>query len=219
MDELLLQGKVLLISVLGFVAILPGPKKDGELRIKGPLNNIISYMGIILRLGPWVALPFLPQPRFIGPFGTAVIALGYLLLLSGVAFYAFSLRALLPAFKTQFSEFTPEALITGGTYKLVRHPIYLSSLLILLGLDMTKGATLSVLFIPLSYLVFRLVAYYEERRILAPRFGQAYEDYKSRTRAAITGVRKGLLLAGVYVILAAPSVMSLMGVGSIPFIE
>lgn len=199
MEELALQARTLLLSALGLIALIPGPDQSGDLRVKGILGSAITYLGIVLLLGPWIALPFLPQPSYFGALRMFLQALGALFVVLGLILYAASLRHLLPAFREQFSEFTPSRLVAGGPYRLVRHPIYLSCLLILSGLYFVRSASLSVLFLPLLWLLLWGVTVYEERRILIPRFGSQYMRYRTEVRRAILGPTGAILAACLYV--------------------
>lgn len=219
MNQLLLQLRVVALSLLGIIALVPGPNREGKLRIQGPLNNIITRAGITFLLGPWLAIPFIAQPRFIGFHRAVMVAVGIILCASGSVLYALSLKALLPAFAQQFTEFTPEALVEHGPYRYVRHPIYLSAFVILLGLYLAMGATLSIVLLPICYLLLRLVTVYEEKWILEPKFSTKYLEYKARVNVAIMGCQGGLAFAAAYLVLAGMSLLDLMGRINVHFIE
>jgi protein-S-isoprenylcysteine O-methyltransferase Ste14 len=219
MDQLFLQAQVIAISLLGVVAIIPGPDKKGNLRIKGPLNNVISYVGIAFLLGPWLAIPFLTQPRYIGDARTIMAIAGFGLGLAGATLYALSLKMLLPAFRGQFSEFTPGELVIMGPYQYVRHPIYLSCLMILFGVYTALGASLSIIFLPLCYLLLKLVTIYEEKWILIPRFSTEYLMYRERVKSAILGTWGGLVFTVLYLLLAGMSLGDLMNMYDLPYIK
>lgn len=218
MDQLFLQAQVIALSLLGVVAIIPGPDKQGKLRIKGPLSNVISYVGIAFLLGPWLAIPFLAQPRFIGDARTIMAIVGVGLGLTGATLYALSLKILLPAFRGQFSEFTPGHLVVRGPYRYVRHPIYLCCLMILFGVYTGLGASLSIVFLPLFYLLLKLVTIYEEKWILIPRFSMEYLKYRERVSSAILGKWSGLVFAVLYLLLAGMSLGDLINIYDLPYI-
>lgn len=218
-EAFVLQIKTLLISTLGIIAFVPGPNREGELRIKGPLNNLISYAGIVIFIAPWIVIPFLSQPRFVGLANTIMQVSGTLLILLGVGLYVLALKVLLPAFRGQFSEFTPELLVTSGPYQFVRHPIYLAALIIFLGLYIQRCASLSILFLPFCYLIFRLVAAYEEIWILEPKFSDHYRDYKAEVPSAIIGKVGGVLFAIVYLALMGLSLTDLLQVSDLAIIQ
>jgi protein-S-isoprenylcysteine O-methyltransferase Ste14 len=74
------------------------------------------------------------------------------------------------------------ALITGGVFRMSRHPMYLGFLLILIGVAMLLGSLTPWFMIPLfAILIDRLFIIVEEQMLLA-KFGQTWLDYKARVR-------------------------------------
>ena len=85
-----------------------------------------------------------------------------------------------------FAEEKPSALVTKGLYRLVRHPLYTAGLMILW---LSPQVTVNSFTLYLGATVYILVgAYFEERKLLR-EFGQAYEDYKSKTPMLIPGLK------------------------------
>lgn len=75
-----------------------------------------------------------------------------------------------------------DALVTDGPFRFRRNPIYLADVLILLGLaELTKNVWLVLAALLFAVLVTWLAILPEERH-LEDRFGEAYRDYKARTR-------------------------------------
>ncbi len=72
-------------------------------------------------------------------------------------------------------------LTTSGPYSLVRHPLYLGSFLVMVGMGV-GGALwwLLVCYFPIFFYIHTLAAL-EEERLLAVRFGTEYQLYASRT--------------------------------------
>lgn len=74
------------------------------------------------------------------------------------------------------------ALVTTGPYALLRNPIYLGdAMLLLLGAELTKNVWF-ILAAALFSLAVTLLQILPEERHLEARFGEAYLDYKRRTR-------------------------------------
>jgi protein-S-isoprenylcysteine O-methyltransferase Ste14 len=74
----------------------------------------------------------------------------------------------------------PNHVITSGTFRYVRHPLYLASLLTYLGLTVST-LSLASLVIWGGILGFHdYIASYEER-LLERKFGEAYQAYKKKT--------------------------------------
>lgn len=72
----------------------------------------------------------------------------------------------------------PPALNTGGLYRLMRHPIYSASMLILWLLPMM---TLNLLALNVGITLYFIVGSILEERKLLKEFGPAYADYRRRT--------------------------------------
>lgn len=73
-------------------------------------------------------------------------------------------------------------LVTDGPYRFRRNPIYIADILILFGLaEITRNIWFVILAVPFALLVTWLAILPEERH-LEDQFGDAYRDYKARTR-------------------------------------
>ncbi len=79
----------------------------------------------------------------------------------------------------------PSALVTGGMYRLVRHPLYLFSLLFI-WLSPVMTLNQLVFYISVTAYIF-IGAYFEERKLLR-EFGAGYAEYKSATAMMIPGL-------------------------------
>lgn len=69
--------------------------------------------------------------------------------------------------------------ITTGVFSIVRHPIYLGSILLYLGFILLTLSLLSVLVWILIIVFYYMISLYEEK-LLVQRFGSAYEEYKKK---------------------------------------
>lgn len=74
-----------------------------------------------------------------------------------------------------------EVLATEGPYALVRHPLYLGSFLIALGLAEVMEDSLAIVATALLYWAIYLPVMHREERQLAQRFGAAWHEYAART--------------------------------------
>jgi protein-S-isoprenylcysteine O-methyltransferase Ste14 len=72
-------------------------------------------------------------------------------------------------------------LVTGGPYRLVRHPGYLSNLMCLtgMGLALSSIAGLALVAFVVPLIVWRITC---EEQMLVTELGAAYRTYKQRTR-------------------------------------
>ena len=69
--------------------------------------------------------------------------------------------------------------ITTGVFSIVRHPIYLGSMLLYLGFILLSLSLLSVLIWFIIIVFYYTISQYEEK-LLTQRFGSAYEEYKKK---------------------------------------
>jgi len=127
-------------------------------------------LGLVVHLA--FPVPLLPR----GPAGW----LGALLILTSIPIGVSALRALVRA-KTPIDPRKPTtAIVTEGAFRISRNPIYLSLLLLYLGLAALINSLWIVLFaLPLVVVLQRGVVEREER-YLERRFGERYLGYKSR---------------------------------------
>jgi protein-S-isoprenylcysteine O-methyltransferase Ste14 len=74
-------------------------------------------------------------------------------------------------------------LVTQGPYRWVRHPLYATSLLLLLSLSLVAESWFIFGYSVIGLIVFRFVVIPAEEAHLIASFGAAYQNYKSRTGA------------------------------------
>ena len=92
-------------------------------------------------------------------------------------------------FRVRAGLYPDHDLVRTGPYRLVRHPIYLSVLLLLVatGLQFSRWpALLAALALFIAGTEFRVRV---EDRLLAERFGASFQDYRSKVRAYIPFLR------------------------------
>jgi methanethiol S-methyltransferase len=87
-----------------------------------------------------------------------------------------------------FDEEKSGPLITGGLYRLVRHPLYTFSLLILW---LSPHMSLSSFIVYMALTMYVLIGIIFEERKLLREFGEQYAEYRSRTPMLIPGLRIG----------------------------
>jgi protein-S-isoprenylcysteine O-methyltransferase Ste14 len=192
MNQVLLQVILVVVSWLGIpVGWISGYR--GQRHIPQPLAGIITNLGPLIMIGPWIALPLLAQPRLIGSSRTIVFIIGILLLVAAALMVIWATPFIFPAARKGGDELDPEFLVVKGPYRWVRHSQYLAGVLGLIGWALLKGGLYSILLCPISYLLFRCEAYLEESRVLEPKFGDEFRRFKERVPAAILG-RVGIII-------------------------
>jgi protein-S-isoprenylcysteine O-methyltransferase Ste14 len=74
----------------------------------------------------------------------------------------------------------PSKVIETGSFKYIRHTIYLASLLVYFGLTISTMSLISFVVLVLSILFHNYIFGYEEK-LLINKFGAIYKDYMNRT--------------------------------------
>jgi protein-S-isoprenylcysteine O-methyltransferase Ste14 len=197
MDQIALQAILAGVSWLGIpMGWLPGHR--GQRRISQPLGGIIANVGVLILIAPWVVMPLLAQPRFVGSLRTGTFAIGILLLVVAALMGIWATPFIFPAAKKGGDELDPEFLVVKGPYQWVRHSQYLAGVLGIIGWALLRGGLYSILLSPISYLLFRFEAYLEESRVLEPKFGDEFRRFKKQVPTAILGRIGTIILIFAY---------------------
>lgn len=175
-----------LTASLWFKDLLRGALGDGFMRFYRLLYNVFSVVSIAPVLYLMVTLPDrnlyqIPAPWSIfmrvGQLLAALLLLVSLLQTDVLSF---------AGFRQLFEEEKPGKLVTGGFYRLVRHPLYFFALLVLW---LTPSVSLNSFIVTLAFTLYLLLGMYFEERKLLHEFGRAYADYKSVTPMLIPGFK------------------------------
>jgi protein-S-isoprenylcysteine O-methyltransferase Ste14 len=70
-------------------------------------------------------------------------------------------------------------LFTGGVYRFVRHPLYTSAILLMIGCPLVRPTVVSIILFVVSTSAFVLAAHFEDELNVA-KFGDEYEKYRLR---------------------------------------
>ena len=112
----------------------------------------------------------------------AARSIGYGLGAAGIALMAWGFLTLYRANTTVLPHRRVDRLVTHGAYRFRRNPIYMGEVLALLGLAQATGNIWMALMAPAFAAGVLVLAILPEERHLEARFGEAYLDYKARTR-------------------------------------
>lgn len=145
-------------------------------RLPWPPILLVLLVAAALLLGIVAPLAWPGQGDFAGRIaGLALGAAGIVLLVWASAILHRHGTAIWPSHAA-------EVLVTDGPFRVRRNPIYIAHVLILLGVaEATRNIWFALLAVPYVALVTWLAVLPEERHLEA-RFGDAYRDYKQRTR-------------------------------------
>ncbi len=108
--------------------------------------------------------------------------IGYAIGIAGIALVAWGLLTLQRAHTTVLPHKRVDRLVTHGAFRFRRNPIYMGEVLIFLGLAQATGNIWMAIMAPVFAVAALVLAILPEERHLEARFGEAYLDYKERTR-------------------------------------
>jgi len=74
----------------------------------------------------------------------------------------------------------PNAVLSKGAFRYVRHPLYLAAILFYLGLTVSTASLFSLALLVMIFLFYNYIASYEEK-LMEVKFGEDYVSYKNRT--------------------------------------
>lgn len=136
-----------------------------------------TVIPILIVVPPWEYAHYAGPLSRDGPLSYAGLAL----FAAGILLQAAATRALQGFYTTRLSIQRSHALVTGGPYRAVRHPGYLSQLLCMAGLGLTMSSlvTLAVTVLVVPLFVWRMD---QEEEMLLTKFETEYRAYMQRTR-------------------------------------
>ena len=148
----------------------------GDLTGEHAFSDIGQLIFLIIFLIVWIADSFVFKystflTRYVSNYIRVPIAL-IVLVISGLLAWT--------GLKIVFRETREEPqVITTGVFSIVRHPIYLSSILLYLGFILLSLSLLSVLVWFIIIIFYYQISRYEEK-LLTQRFESAYEEYMKK---------------------------------------
>ena len=83
----------------------------------------------------------------------------------------------------------PKAVVSSGAFRYVRHPLYLGSILIYLGMTVSTVSLFCLALLVVMVFFYNYIAGYEEK-LLELKFGKAYIEYEKKTGKWIPGISK-----------------------------
>jgi protein-S-isoprenylcysteine O-methyltransferase Ste14 len=133
-----------------------------------------------------IAMTAMPALHLLWPAGTIIPApwtlLGLIPIAAGILINLAADGALHRVGTTVKPFEESAALVTGGAYRISRHPMYLGFVLILGGVAILLGSPTPWIVVPLFVVWIDRVFITAEERMLSSRFGPAWKEYASRAR-------------------------------------
>lgn len=116
--------------------------------------------------------PFLTNTTF--NTSKSIQTLGILFSMLGVLIFSFSLSKYGIGIKEAGT-----GLQTSGIYGFVRHPMYSGAIMIYVGTSLINGSAISILYLPIVFIVFWILIIIEEKCLLE-QFGEDYSIYQQK---------------------------------------
>ena len=146
-----------------------------ELKVPPPIVALVTAVLM------WLISRSLPLFAFVFParnaFAIGLVAAGFIIGILGVVTFRRAKTTVNPT-KPQSSS----SLVSWGVYRVTRNPMYLGSLLILIGWAIFLSKPVAFLFLPAYILYINLFQIVPEERVLTTLFGPDFIAYKSRVR-------------------------------------
>lgn len=113
---------------------------------------------------------------------------GLLIILLGSVVRWASILQLKKAFTVDVAVGTEQKLKTDGMYLIIRHPSYLGLLFIMIGFSISMNSLISIALVTIPMFLainYRIIV---EEKVLTEGFGDAYKNYKTKTKRLIPWV-------------------------------
>jgi len=168
-SNLWLFAAVFLLLNTGFIILFPKHNigkfvKVPKVKYYTVLNQITWYLLFFVSV-------FIPLKT-----GSTIFYIGLFVFIFGLLLYAVSL------FYFAVSEY--HLPVTGGIYKFSRHPVYLSFLIITIGM-ITASTSLIVFIIAFLHFYSLVFIIKEEEQFCENKYGNLYTEYKKKTRKCL----------------------------------
>ncbi len=85
---------------------------------------------------------------------------------------------------------SPTGVVLNGAFRYVRHPLYLGSFLVYIGLAVSTASIFSLTLLIVIFFFYNYIASYEEK-LLEGRFGDEYRQYKKITCKWVPRIGRG----------------------------
>lgn len=119
-------------------------------------------------------VPFLPS-AWTFPVGAGIVALSW-------AFFAWAVLTMLRGGASVPTHTGTEAIVEHGPFKISRNPIYVSMVLLLIGIGCWANSVWFLLFAVVHAVALHYGVIVREEQYLERKFGDAYLGYKGRVR-------------------------------------
>ena len=135
---------------------------------------MLGWGWLAFAVRPWDISLGGPLPRWLPPFGVALLAVGAILALSCVVLFVSRGNGTPAPFDA------PREFVAQGPYRWTRNPMYVGGFGMLLGLAFVLRSPAVLLLVAAAVAVIHLFVVVYEEPTLRRQFGEAYADYTRR---------------------------------------
>ncbi|TXT61244.1 MAG: membrane protein of unknown function [Promethearchaeota archaeon] len=164
----------LIVNFLWYWIVLS--KNFPQISRRVSITFLTILMALLLSI-PILNMRFLVNKSYFQELWIGFILLGALFVVMGVLLFKKTIEISLENgyFIGKFS------VLNKGVYEVVRHPIYLSYILIFIGFSFIFDSVISIILIPIIIIIFEIQAYCEEKYLFMKKFKKKYAKYKKKT--------------------------------------
>lgn len=156
--------------------------KQEPVVVRKPLRErlVLGAMGVLMVpwfawvIGPWLDFAHVPVPDWIRWGGGVITVLG-------IGYFASTHRALAHNWSPLLELREGNTLVTGGPYRLVRHPMYSAGFVVNIGSSILSANWLVAAGLVAGMLVVYAVRVGDEERMMLDAYGEQYREYMART--------------------------------------
>jgi protein-S-isoprenylcysteine O-methyltransferase len=110
---------------------------------------------------------------------------GVFVALTGAGFRAWAIRTLGELFTRDVMIREAHIVVSRGPYRVLRHPSYTGTGLIMVGFGLMLGSWLSLLIVVAAFAISHLPRILHEERVLGARFGSEYDEFARKRRRLV----------------------------------
>ena len=175
------------LSLTGFLLMFVLPKvffrSDGNMNLRWWITAApfgLSFHGVWLA---WAGI----TPRLLTGAGAAALTLdivGMLLIVGSISMQFATMatnRVPLALWHQEGDQNAPRQIVTFGPYRFVRHPFYVSFIILNIGAALITRDMITMAAVPLALIALDWTVRQEERKLLASPLGGEYGAYRART--------------------------------------
>ena len=181
-------GAVTVLVVVAWIGVEAYAARGGT-RQRDALQDAGTKLFLVLTLyiGLAAAIAFalyMPATRLPAP-KAAWFSLGVCVALAGAGFRAWAIHTLGELFTREVMIRESHIVVSRGPYRVLRHPSYAGTGLIMVGFGLMLGNWLSLIVVVAAFAISHLPRILHEERVLGTRFGSEYDKFARRRRRLV----------------------------------